>query len=127
MSLAHDRRVGEDIKTQRMAAMSRAERILYWSLWWHWDGTPITVSFGRLQDLVRPVARYWWRDALQGAHAESSEAGPWKLLTYDEYCARHSGKKSVSSGTLKMIAGKCRMQWVSEVFPTRTIKFFISS
>ena len=37
------------------------------------DATPVNISFGKLQSLLAPVARYWWRAAAPPRHEADRE------------------------------------------------------
>ena len=55
------------------------------------DATPVNISFGKLQSLLAPVARYWWRAAAPPRHAADREQAndpTWSRISYDDWTHR---------------------------------------
>lgn len=76
-----------------------------------WDETPLSVNFGKLADLARPIARYWWRGISASAKAsthvqpptDTTDSSAWRQLTYEEYCHRKPNDRSKASGAQPLI------------------------
>jgi hypothetical protein len=75
-----------------------------------WDETPLNLKFGQLDDILRPVARYWYQDAI--ADASRMLAPSWKLLTHDEFQRRGLGRK-VDGGVLQVMGLMGTISWPS--------------
>jgi hypothetical protein len=70
----------------------------------HWDLTPRPMAFGRCQDLLLPIAAYWWRDK----NAVGKVA--WQKITHDEYKKRNLGREP-KHGTLNIFASTLSIAW----------------
>ena len=67
------------------------------------DCTPWQLSFGRLQSVLMPMARYFhWDDDLKR----------WQVMALDEYQKKHHSCNLIHTGTLDVMASAAEIHWV---------------
>ncbi len=73
-----------------------------------WDAKLVKVNFGKLVDLARPMARYWWRevDKLQDQSARPA----WVQLTYEQFKRRRAGVEPFQ-GVLELFGQTASLTW----------------
>jgi hypothetical protein len=68
-----------------------------------YDSTPWHVSFGRLQQQLMPLARYfWWNEA----------EDRWVVMNFDEYKKKYPCRYIFQTGTLDVMASSVEVSWV---------------
>ena len=66
----------------------------------------MNLKFGALVDLLRPIAKFWWRDP-----ASATQPQPrWSQLSYQEYTDRGLGR-DMQSGLLQVMGLKGKLVW----------------
>ena len=68
-----------------------------------YDSMPWHLSFGRLQQQLMPLARYfWWNEA----------EDRWVVMNFDEYKEKYPCRSIFQIGTLDVIASSVEVSWV---------------
>ena len=100
VALAHQSAEDELCRSEKLSIEAGALRMAWLRKVLHWDLTPILVTFGILGDMVRPVAKYFWR--YTGTES-GSEGQRWVKLSFEEYQARGMSKVP-EKGSLELAA-----------------------
>ena len=72
-----------------------------------WDETPIELTFGRLTEFLRPIAKFWWGEWVPPATDHTGTARPsfrWRLLSASDYAKVSMGRPRESYGRLQLMA-----------------------
>ena len=75
------------------------------------DETPMDLAFGKLADLLMPLARYWVTES-KGLCANDVRH---RLLTFDDYRLTKAARKNKRNGILEVCAQKCSVAIAKEI------------
>ena len=73
-----------------------------------WDETPQDIGFGSLAEFLRPVAKFWWRDAV--GDGPGAGVATWHQLSYEEFVRRGLSREP-KHGTVQIMAQQARLRW----------------
>ncbi|CAK0899533.1 unnamed protein product, partial [Prorocentrum cordatum] len=109
-ALSHRSRLGDHIRQWRLALETGTCSASWAIVHRAFDLTPMTLNFGCCADLIRPVARFWWRDVAKCASGTPSVRS--ELISYSEYQRRGLAKgREPRAGVLHIMAQTLRVTW----------------
>ena len=109
VSMAHGLAVNKFVSSELAGIHAGVARRLWLRVHRAFDETPIVMSFGKLYDLLAPVARYW--TTMEGAD-KSIEV---RCLTFEEYKQHKLGRQKARAGVLEVMAQTCHLSIATSV------------
>ena len=102
VSMAHHHAVREFATAEVDGILNQTQPALWLRVQRAFDETPMTLSFGKLYDLLAPMARYW-------VTTTSAQEVTTKCLTYEEYMKHKVGRQKARAGVLEVMAQTCSL------------------
>ena len=88
-AMSHEEAQGELMREKRWMIECGAYDCYWTRRVSHFDLTPVVVGFGQFADMLRPVAKYFWRTTT-AAHGIENQR--WVKLSWDEYRSRNMSR-----------------------------------